>query len=51
MGAGRFLGFWMMGSEGESASNWEKILRELSERGRSDGGFLWQMDLQRWRMR
>ena len=27
------MGFWIMGSEGESAKNWEEILRELAQRG------------------
>lgn len=27
------LGFWLMGAEGESATNWEEVLRELKDRG------------------
>jgi transposase-like protein len=32
-GSREILGFWLFGSEGESAKNWEEILRELSRRG------------------
>jgi len=33
LGSREILGFWLFGSEGESAKNWEEILRELSRRG------------------
>jgi len=32
-GRREILGFWLFGSEGESAKNWEEILRELNRRG------------------
>jgi transposase-like protein len=32
-GSREILGFWLFGSEGESAKNWGEILRELNRRG------------------
>ena len=32
-GRREILGFWLFGAEGESAKNWEEVLKELNRRG------------------
>ena len=32
-GRREILGFWLFGAEGESAENWEEVLKELNRRG------------------
>ncbi len=32
-GRREILGFWLFGAEGESATNWRQVVRELGERG------------------
>jgi transposase-like protein len=32
-GRREILGFWLLGAEGESAGNWEEVLKDLRRRG------------------